>query len=423
MTDNHQRRFGTSAEEDRISNLPENLIDSILEKLPIQDAIRTNILSKYWRYKWTTMTKLVLDKQFSDKFAKKGAFDPNGFIRITNQILNLHKGAILKLYLHIPDMILDSFQEVDQWILLLSRNGVRELILANSNQCYQLPSFVYSSLKLRKLQFQTACIFNPPLDLQGFLYLKALFFSNVIFGASLHGKLINLPELKYLKLMYCINVHHFNIQATNLETLIVITYPDATLPQLSHSQCLTYVLMYTLTSTQSVAQAERTKLVTYVRNLPNTLQFSISEKVPTWLPGVANRSRHWGFIDIKLDDLDQVQGALFMLRNLPNLERLSVLKGLPSVNLDEQPAISYLEASGCSIQTFNQLKIVEILLIEGSKPELLFIKLLLAHSPILEKMTIQLNGPADAHKSLNFAKEVMRFRRISANAEMLLLDP
>ncbi|KAI3683207.1 hypothetical protein L1987_83707 [Smallanthus sonchifolius] len=41
--------FVTCAHEDRISNLPEQLIVSILEKLPVQDAVRTSILSKNWR--------------------------------------------------------------------------------------------------------------------------------------------------------------------------------------------------------------------------------------------------------------------------------------------------------------------------------------------------------------------------------------
>nr|XP_043611767.1 F-box/FBD/LRR-repeat protein At2g04230-like [Erigeron canadensis] len=402
MTANTTKRgFRNPAEEDRISNLPENLIDSILEKLPVQDAIRTNILSKYWRYKWTTMTKLVLDKQFSEKFTKNGAFDPNGFITITNQILNLHKGAILTLNLHVPDMLLGSFQEVDQWILHLSRNGVRELVLTNSNRRYHLPSymylctelrnlqlekcilkpppefqgfifmedlfltevdfgdklyktmitlpqvknltvhkcinihsfnikspilqnliegkpvnrsldrsypsFVYCCLNLRKLHLQTPCILNSPLDLQRYLYLKALSLSNVEFGATLYGKLVNLPQLKTLTLIRCRNVHNFNLQASNLRYLTIFTLPDATLLQLSHN--------------------------------------------------------------IKLGDLDQLQGLLWMLQNSLNLERLSVLKlqlGLPGMNLDEQPAISYLEAAGCSIQTFNQLKIVEILSIEGS---------------------------------------------------------
>ncbi|KAJ9558822.1 hypothetical protein OSB04_013436 [Centaurea solstitialis] len=40
------RRFLTFAEMDRMSNLPQHLIGSILERLSIQDAVRTNIFIK-----------------------------------------------------------------------------------------------------------------------------------------------------------------------------------------------------------------------------------------------------------------------------------------------------------------------------------------------------------------------------------------
>ncbi|XP_071718627.1 F-box protein At1g80960-like [Rutidosis leptorrhynchoides] len=130
-----------NTEVDKISCLPENLIDLIFEKLPVQDAVRTHVLSKSWRYKWTKMSSVVLDKHFSEKFAKNEAFGHYGFFTISNQIFNFIKGPILKLHLHIPNMALDSFQEVDQWILSLSKAGViRELVLTVLNQRYQLPS-------------------------------------------------------------------------------------------------------------------------------------------------------------------------------------------------------------------------------------------------------------------------------------------
>ncbi|KAL4561383.1 hypothetical protein LXL04_033549 [Taraxacum kok-saghyz] len=79
------------------SVLAEDLIDSILERVPIEDVVRTSILSRKWRYKWTTMRALVFDV-------------------IINQVLFLHNGPILKFRLHIPNISLDSFQDVDQWI-------------------------------------------------------------------------------------------------------------------------------------------------------------------------------------------------------------------------------------------------------------------------------------------------------------------
>ncbi|GJU20486.1 F-box/FBD/LRR-repeat protein-like protein [Tanacetum coccineum] len=49
-------------ETDRISNVPPSIIETILCLLPIQEAARTSILSRDWRYHWVKIPKLVFDK-------------------------------------------------------------------------------------------------------------------------------------------------------------------------------------------------------------------------------------------------------------------------------------------------------------------------------------------------------------------------
>ncbi|XXG79109.1 hypothetical protein AAC387_Pa09g0254 [Persea americana] len=44
-----------------ISNLPEDVMSSILALVPIRDAVRTSILSKEWRYKWVTIPDVVFN--------------------------------------------------------------------------------------------------------------------------------------------------------------------------------------------------------------------------------------------------------------------------------------------------------------------------------------------------------------------------
>nr|GFD20615.1 hypothetical protein [Tanacetum cinerariifolium] len=44
---------------DRISNIPSSIIETILCLLPIEEAVRTSILSKEWRYRWIKIPKLV----------------------------------------------------------------------------------------------------------------------------------------------------------------------------------------------------------------------------------------------------------------------------------------------------------------------------------------------------------------------------
>ncbi|KAM0058871.1 putative F-box-like domain superfamily protein [Helianthus debilis subsp. tardiflorus] len=45
---------------DLITTLPQAIIETILCLLPIEEAARTSILSRAWRYKWTTIPKLWL---------------------------------------------------------------------------------------------------------------------------------------------------------------------------------------------------------------------------------------------------------------------------------------------------------------------------------------------------------------------------
>lgn len=55
---------------DRISNLPEAVIGHILSCLPTKDVVQTCVLSKDWKYKWTSTYKLDI----ADTHSEKGTF-------------------------------------------------------------------------------------------------------------------------------------------------------------------------------------------------------------------------------------------------------------------------------------------------------------------------------------------------------------
>lgn len=46
---------------DRITNLPSSIVETILYLVPIQEAARTSIRSREWRYHWTKNPELVFD--------------------------------------------------------------------------------------------------------------------------------------------------------------------------------------------------------------------------------------------------------------------------------------------------------------------------------------------------------------------------
>ncbi|XP_022036598.1 F-box/FBD/LRR-repeat protein At1g13570 [Helianthus annuus] len=430
-TENHQRFVTSVADEDIISNLAEHLIDPILERLPIQEAVRTSVLSQKWRYRWTTMSVLNVDFDFAIKLSSKGAFDPNGFIRVINKIMTHHKGPIFRFVLYIPyEINLDSFQEVDQWILILSRNSVKQFILVNSNQVYPLHSSVFSCMELKYLGIYN-CIFKPPIGFEGFPNLQSCNLMNIHFGDNLGGTVINLPQLKMLALDTCGNVKSFNIKALNLRTLRVISCLDAMSLPLLHSERLDVVQIRLLKSKVDFPRVERFNLAVMLSKLPMVVSFTIdgyflkflaAEKFPKWLPHEAKCLKKLEFQSFNFGDLDQLEGALYMLQNSPDLKGLHVTHEQMGPDADLELTSNHLESHDC-LQTLFMLQTVELTSLEGSRPELLFIKLLLDHSPRLENMIIRPKATTDTEKRYNIAKDVMLFPRASSKAKMVFLDP
>ncbi|KAL4561351.1 hypothetical protein LXL04_033516 [Taraxacum kok-saghyz] len=247
---------------------------------------------------------------------------------------------------------------------------------------------------------------------------------------------INLPELKKLKLVACTNVNNFNFTATKLKYLLVFGCPDAMLLRLLNSPCLTEVGMYLQNPIEDNIRVERMTLVTMLSKLPKIevltlyglfFKAVIAEKIPKWLPHAVNSLKYLWLFEFEVGDLDQLEGVLCLIRNSPNLETLTVnsLKMEFQVidRYDVGPAADHLESPNCLDCTLNQLELVEITDLNGSRPELLFIELLLAHSPSLNKFTIRPSGASDLQKRFDILKDVIQFPRASPKARILFLDP
>lgn len=58
--------------------------------------------------------------------------------------------------------------------------------------------------------------------------------------------------------------------------------------------------------------------------------------------------------------------------------------------------------------------------ISSIKSEVDFIRFLLSNSPMLEKMSVK---PASVNCGWELVKKLLRFKRASANAEIIYLDP
>ncbi|KAJ0445011.1 putative F-box domain, leucine-rich repeat domain superfamily, F-box-like domain superfamily [Helianthus annuus] len=184
-----------SAPQDFISNMPDNVVTNILDRLPLRDAVRTSILSRNWRFKWTTLSRLEITASLFWYLAQKTY--KNYHVRVINRILLHLRGAITKFFLSIDEVIDD--EDINHWILLLSRKGIKELTIRNWHEPpLKLHTHLFSCLELKHLTLSN-CYFNPPPTFHGFPNLLSLKLvltegdANKRFSTSISG-------LKYLRL-------------------------------------------------------------------------------------------------------------------------------------------------------------------------------------------------------------------------------
>ncbi|KAK2972619.1 hypothetical protein RJ640_008115, partial [Escallonia rubra] len=388
-----------------------------------------------WRYVWATHPQLVLDKNFLRDIRFNKRLLHNGFfVSIINNILFLHTGPILKFVLHIPLYYTGCYLELDQWMLLLSRNGSMDLTLANSSaHPYKLPSYIYSCQELRHLKL-SKCIFKPPLII---LHLKKVSFVVNTFE--------NFPLLEYITFVTCVGVRHFHISAPKLRSFTAIDTQDVRWSSFMIIPNLTLVYIAVCRMGQ-YGQGERIDLVKLVGCLPAIVNLSLDGlflkilaigTAPRRLPTMVTCLKFLTLSQLQFTELDHVSCILCLLRSSPNLERLEVglvtrdsklvlrfllLQVSTATGSSMESVVSYLEAPDCLDQTLDKLRTVNMKFM-GSRAELLLIKLLLAHSPSLEKVSIEQSGVVDAYQGFKVSRELMRFSRASPRAEIIFLGP
>ena len=137
---------------DYISNMPENVINNILNRLPLTEAVTTSILSKNWRYKWTLLTDVILDEDFF--YYLRSKFDG---VHVTRLLLQL-KGPIRRFVFSVEPKSLFgmddlNYEEIHAWLLLLGQRGIEELLIHNwYGEPVTLPTQMYTRLELKHLE-------------------------------------------------------------------------------------------------------------------------------------------------------------------------------------------------------------------------------------------------------------------------------
>ncbi|KAF3446264.1 hypothetical protein FNV43_RR11443 [Rhamnella rubrinervis] len=409
-------------ELDRISSLPSHIMEQILSRLPIRDAVRTGILSSKWRYKWAELPHLVFDNQCVSFSSQDQAVVKNKLLSIIDHVLLLHFGPIHKFKLSHRDLL--AVNDIDRWILYLSRSSIKEFVLEIwKGQRYSMPSCLFSCQNLTHLELFN-CLLKPPLSFNGFKSLKTLDLQHITMAQHVFDNMISgCPLLEKLTLMNFDGFTHLNIEAPNLKEFDVGgVFEDVGFKNTFH---LAVISVGLYANGLKGALGDSSNLHKFFDHLPLLQRLEIQSYFLKYLAvGVVLRNLpkpcvnlNYLSVRISLNDLEEISTAICLLRSAPNLQELEILARTEE-RTDMGTVTNFWEHDYCNC-SLTQLKLVKVTGIYGTKTELELINFMLSTSPVLEKMIVK---PASVNGGWEFVKELLRFRRASVRAEIIYLD-
>ncbi|KAH9603000.1 hypothetical protein KSS87_018226 [Heliosperma pusillum] len=415
VVENKKKLFKAST--DVILNFPPNIVQEILESLPLRDAARTSILSRDWRHKWLSLPQITLDLIFSEAFRKRenAALDfPRVYSDAINKILLRHRGPIHKFVFDVP-CHLPKASDIGCWIEFVCVNGVKEFYL-NDHRLPKLkpPSCLFSCVSLTHLTLYCGSLSVPP-TFRGFPCLISLKLDTCEDdNEKLESLIKNSPQLENLELVLGEAINSLTIRGSKLQHLVL--------------ECVLNILnleetgrLKTLALDIETGDTESMDMVALLSSLPNIEKLRCLSSFhgcglePPKSLAKDLQQLHSVTVCMSLSCQYTVSFILCLFKSSPLLSRLKI-EAL--ICRDCEGKLLEFDDS-CSLKP---LKHIELVYFSGLRSELQVVKFLLAHSPTLESMTIELEVLAirGLKSKFDLAKEVTRFRRASPNAEVVL---
>ncbi|KAK2980634.1 hypothetical protein RJ640_011442, partial [Escallonia rubra] len=245
------KRCKTAVVQDRISNLPGEILSHILSSLCLKEAAATSILSRSWRYLWKSVDNL----DFCCSRRHLGIMCDARCIQMVGQVLRSHEAFKVKKFRLLYTLDRRNANEINRWISFAIASGVHTLDLSLSvtdrpffqfhQSRFRMPYDFFDKSKgmepyLKHLGATsstlsplsgTGNLFNSLRDLSfNFMALTDQIVQNILSGCvaleRLHlgnsPTLINikhaapLPRLKFLVINQCSDLKSLDIVAPNL---------------------------------------------------------------------------------------------------------------------------------------------------------------------------------------------------------------
>ncbi|KAM0047817.1 putative F-box domain, FBD domain, leucine-rich repeat domain superfamily [Helianthus debilis subsp. tardiflorus] len=398
------------APQDFISNMPDIVINNILDRLPFQDAVRTSVLSRNWRFKWTMLSQLVLDVDFFDSIEteeeeeeeeEEDDVDESNKEGIVSKLLLQLRGPITKFELDIEH--LSDAEDISNWILLLSRKGLTDFTLENSDYTpLTLPTNLFSCVELKHLKLRN-CYFNPPPTFHGFPNLLSLdlcveFEDNIQLG-------------------------EFFTRCPLLEKLTMddlFEFSKVNITEIAKQENLKILSLKFNDFDEETAATSSSNIFELVGSLPKLQELHLDFEECRLIEGGGKKNFFTAFpclTVLKLSDICLDIGIMFsfafeLIRSSPNLQTLEITPS--NWNADSPPQVDY------STTRLLQLQNVMFDCLKGSENELQLMKYLLACSPSLERMHIFSRFFSSAEEKLVFVRKLLKLYRASPVVEVEL---
>ncbi|KAM3357613.1 hypothetical protein P3S68_020544 [Capsicum galapagoense] len=428
----------TSEGIDGISSLPDDILHNILSSLYIFDVVQLSVLSKRWRYIWTTMPYLHLDLNL---FYSERINEPCDLAMVVkfrdfiNWVLISQRANKLVCFLLCCNNIFDKVV-ILRWIHAITRQDVQQVVLEFSlGEPFELPYCLVNceSLQVLKLHMSGGILKLP--NHLGFRQLKLLHLeqvqlSNEHFTSWLISKCGFLETLiledcgvEGMRLLDIASTSHMSVTLvdgiSNVESYgnceIKISCPSLKFFKYSGPVPKDMVCVNLIdrgsTEEKGIMLHNMIKEVHHSISDLELCMTSISRFVPV---------SFYKLKSLKLEVViheESMQVMILLLKYSPNLE---VLKLWSDENVDWYMNWQLLDLDESIVCLESHLKSIHLTGFKGDEDEIELVRFFLMNARVLEKLMIFWEG--DTYKSEEASEEVLKLPRTSSHVVLTLLD-
>ncbi|XP_048132442.1 putative F-box/LRR-repeat protein At3g18150 [Rhodamnia argentea] len=458
---------------DLISALPDDVIRRIFSFLPLEDVVKTSVLSKRWRSTWTTTNHLVFHGFHGLRRRNHGTYTFD-FPSLVDSVLIRCTSPLVKSF-HITHFKYDEAcrPKLDLWLRFTEAccvEDLRLLLITGLQFLYKLPPFLYCLSWLVRLEVGLCC-FSLSTTIR-WPCLKVLLIEYSELSDDILERIVRgSPIFESLELHWCRGVKNIIIDSTSAKELVLIGDSFSNTEKIWAPRLLSLRVsgrnssMFRLDDISSLVEAKidfdvpgdmmmccdlLTKLLEKLREVPKItiggwcLQILSVLELKGVLSPLSNCQNL--ILRARVCQWD-LPGIAYMLQSSQCLEKLVIhLTGLSLLkfgvdkefearfNFDEEDLLRSRKGNfQCLAKHLKRVEIIGFANSFGSKHLLALIKFLIGDTLGLEKTIIKADlhaqhgqkrlETADLFKVLSVSRNVLSYRRASQNAEVIFKFP